>query len=1296
MNPCKNPAPGQVESTKLKSIEEWTDQGEEKHDAAEEFFYCQERKKIKHGDSWSQSLATTNYQRLHPYQYQHQRSSGLDLLTDPLPCLDDANITDQSRGELMPSTSGYVNLRKKKDSKKTTKSHTLSNQVIVIDGDNNHQMTIQTLHPSPNRCRSSKVSLRSPLKYHHETTSKLSPPIVIIDSGSDEECAVDNHNFDLLNRTLNRKNQSIEYAQESEQSNMQNQPLSIEEESILTQDDWDKGEQSDTINDVVKTAKYQSKSPSLSSNTKETKSLDSNYFQDHFALFQEKTLEQALKIEYLRLHLMHEILQLENQYNCVILFEKADEKKCLHTSICHHQIKVQCNPSNRESIMNEIYKLLNNVIVEEDQFISTGCKVGRFLTSSHRQMRLKSLQDENDCIIIILDDKDQSSISTNLKGSKRMNQVKRNEVKIQKVIDSNGRASCNLQTTTTSDVDKVSNKLILANNNELSAQTVIPNTPINKLPLTSTLPKKATSDNINDRVAIKLVIGSIEKEGRADVIVNSMKLKSYYDGAIATALHKAGGLGYQLECEIQLQFLGIKDIGSTGGSYFGCKKVYHLPFLSSSKSITWLKDGLARCLEKAKIELMKSIAIPMIGIGGSRLKADEVIKGMIDVVSSFSRQLKEEICLKTVYFVILDNQINHQQLFIRLLHERSTGLNAPNQTVPLVTTTQSPSSSSLLSFNSIPATPPIAMQPVLMPDRKEIELVTKCSSSNLANSSNGSYVLYFTACCYINDKPLYVNLYHGNIVAATSDAIIDLTVLCDQHRKLETLDGVMDNCNSQHTLETLQCLPNFQLNCNLYQICPYGCLTGVGQLLSYINASGDRSVSFPLISIELNAEYIHQILFEIELFLFNHEDDKTRLNCVDFALSSRDRVEEIATWIGQEIKKLKLPWEITFSMANPQFGLKIIYASQNRYKIDRMRSIVNDCADTWRCHQITDEDYFVDIDLNRWHYITLQFWCKYNTILVYYHRNKMIKIHGFEPDILNAISAIHKLFASRLKEKAANEVQVAIAKTTSWYAIIGQSKFKFDSKMNYDLVKNYEIYLQDKTNKIFLVDSGIKSIDYENMIMTVSGKQYPIGRFMSTDDEITVPPYWDEMGEITNGYYHAVDVTNQHEISQITNLLGFTGLRVRNITRIQNWNLYRRYQIMKKDVENAIRKYKPGTPVEKLLFHGTAGSNIDGICKRGFDRDYSGKSFGSMLGTGTYFAVRAKTSLTYGNTLLIARVLTGIYVQAGISSSNKPNLTLIPGSQSERIHSVVDNYTNPTIFVVSNDNSAYPEYILRV
>ena len=89
-----------------------------------------------------------------------------------------------------------------------------------------------------------------------------------------------------------------------------------------------------------------------------------------------------------------------------------------------------------------------------------------------------------------------------------------------------------------------------------------------------------------------------------------------------------------------------------------------------------------------------------------------------------------------------------------------------------------------------------------------------------------------------------------------------------------------------------------------------------------------------------------------------------------------------------------------------------------------------------------------------------------------------------------------------------------------------------------------------------------------------------------------------------------IDVKNQQEIDEISNIPELEGLAIKKLQRIQNWNLYRRYQIMKAEVTEAVKKYAPNTKIESRLFHGTNSNKLNTICRKGFDRDYSGTASG--------------------------------------------------------------------------------------
>lgn len=113
--------------------------------------------------------------------------------------------------------------------------------------------------------------------------------------------------------------------------------------------------------------------------------------------------------------------------------------------------------------------------------------------------------------------------------------------------------------------------------------------------------------------------------------------------------------------------------------------------------------------------------------------------------------------------------------------------------------------------------------------------------------------------------------------------------------------------------------------------------------------------------------------------------------------------------------------------------------------------------------------------------------------------------------------------------------------------------------------------------------------------------------------EISVPDNWEyDKKDIVNGYHNLVEVEDQQEIKKIKKILRSSGLTLDKAIRIQNWNLYRKYQIRKAEVTEAVKKYKPNAQVERYLFHGTQSSKLDAICRSGFDRDFSGTAGGSL------------------------------------------------------------------------------------
>ncbi|XP_067951553.1 protein mono-ADP-ribosyltransferase PARP15-like [Watersipora subatra] len=151
------------------------------------------------------------------------------------------------------------------------------------------------------------------------------------------------------------------------------------------------------------------------------------------------------------------------------------------------------------------------------------------------------------------------------------------------------------------------------------------------------------------------------------------------------------------------------------------------------------------------------------------------------------------------------------------------------------------------------------------------------------------------------------------------------------------------------------------------------------------------------------------------------------------------------------------------------------------------------------------------------------------------------------------------------------------------------------------------------------------------------------------------------------------------------------------ITRVQNPLTYKQYVTLKDHIRQQLGDTSES--VERKLWHGTSRDNIDKITSKFFDRSFAG-DHGAMYGFGCYFSTTSQYSHKYssrnsrsGSTLCMirARVLTGEYCSGACDYKSPPYK---PSSIIEQYDSVVDEVSNPTIFVIFQDASAYPEYVI--
>lgn len=142
-------------------------------------------------------------------------------------------------------------------------------------------------------------------------------------------------------------------------------------------------------------------------------------------------------------------------------------------------------------------------------------------------------------------------------------------------------------------------------------------------------------------------------------------------------------------------------------------------------------------------------------------------------------------------------------------------------------------------------------------------------------------------------------------------------------------------------------------------------------------------------------------------------------------------------------------------------------------------------------------------------------------------------------------------------------------------------------------------------------------------------------------------------------------------------------------------SLYRKKEYMSRRMTEMDRMLN-----ERHLFHGTSQDVVEGICKHNFDPRVCGKH-ATMFGQGSYFARKAVYSHNFSKRsprgvhyMFLAKVLTGKFTVGNPSMRRPPPLNPRDAS-SDLFDSCVDNWMDPQIFVIFNDDQSYPYFIIQ-
>ncbi|XP_068601591.1 protein mono-ADP-ribosyltransferase TIPARP [Brachionichthys hirsutus] len=160
-----------------------------------------------------------------------------------------------------------------------------------------------------------------------------------------------------------------------------------------------------------------------------------------------------------------------------------------------------------------------------------------------------------------------------------------------------------------------------------------------------------------------------------------------------------------------------------------------------------------------------------------------------------------------------------------------------------------------------------------------------------------------------------------------------------------------------------------------------------------------------------------------------------------------------------------------------------------------------------------------------------------------------------------------------------------------------------------------------------------------------------------------------------------------------------TKFRIIKIQRVQNPFLWEKYK-RKKEYMSRHWSEMDRLLSERHLFHGTSADVVEGICKHNFDPRVCGKH-ATMFGQGSYFARKAVYSHNFSkrspkgvHCMFLAKVLTGRFTLGNPSMRRPPPINPRDPS-SDLFDSCVDNWVDPQIYVIFNDDQSYPYFIIH-
>ncbi|KAM9365083.1 poly(ADP-ribose) polymerase family member 14-related sequence 1 isoform 2-T2 [Pholidichthys leucotaenia] len=794
---------------------------------------------------------------------------------------------------------------------------------------------------------------------------------------------------------------------------------------------------------------------------------------------------------------------------------------------------------------------------------------------------------------------------------------------------------------------------------------------------------------------IKIIKGNIEA-ATTEVTVNAIfEELALNKGAISNAILGAAGAKLQQLVDAKNASKNVGEVIVTDGCKLKSKQVFHaiVPHWDKGKgtSAKILSGIFKDCLGMAEDSSLTSLSFPAIGTGNLGFPKDLVASLVLNEIVAFS-STKQPKHLKKVVIILYPGDTNTIQAFIDEFKKKF-----PNGSIGSVSPSSSQSSVASGLFSKV------------------------VSSSGMHETKMGNVT---------------VQVVNGDITKETTDIIINSSN--DQFSlKSGVSKAILDAAGNavEAECQTLGAQPNQgmimtqpgNLKCKkilhlVGQTDPVKIKKVVTEALQMCATNSYTSVAFPAIGTgqgNVGAKLVADAMMDAVIDVLSQNTPST-LKTIRIVIFQPHMLKEFHSSMQERegtdpkgktgffaslTSKLKLftidiPDEPKKDVGYVKEALKPDLAcfhicSGTQAKVDSAKQWINDrIAKEFDTTTFEDSGVLSFTDADHKHIVEIQKSMSVGVRTENKQGKGLITIEGHSKDVVKASKEIHKILRKVREDEEKKKKMELAATVADWqYQLQG---FHFQS---FDLMTNF-LLEQALEGKQPSVKVTIQKQDYtvtmpKGPATNQQGNTVNIKRIdkLKGDD---IPEHWETMS--ANATSQAFDVkAGTAEYNEILKLFQATcpSRPVTKIQRIQNPGLWKGLQVKKRDMEVRNGHQKN----EKRLFHGTCQTTVKTINDNGFNRSYAGKN-ATCYGKGTYFAVNASYSAgdTYSKPspsgekfMYVCLVLTGDYTLGAQNMIAPPPKSI---GSTQFYDSVVDNMTNPSMFVIFHDAQAYPEYLI--